>query len=89
MNKTETDLVRSSTLYANETLKVIYTGSAGNFPKGIEIEAKPRMVKHSNLPYPLPKWMPCNYYITDLDGDSFKVADERYGELHIGFEWVK
>jgi hypothetical protein len=89
MNKKEMDKLRSSTLYNGEVLKVRYTGKAGNFFKGQIIDAVPRMKHRTGLPYPWPKWIVCDYYITDSDGDAFPVARERYGELYKGFEWVK
>lgn len=88
MNKKEMDKLRSMTLHQGETLYVRYTGESCNFFKGDFIEAKPRMVKNSGLKYPQPKWIACDYYIEDSDGDSFKVATDRYGELYEGFEWV-
>lgn len=84
----ELDRMRSQTLYGDEVLKVRYNGRAGNFPKGIDIEAHPKMKKYSHLPYPEPKWIACEYYITDTDGDKYRVARERYGELAKGFSWV-
>jgi hypothetical protein len=87
--KVEMDKLRSSVLYKNEVLKVRYNGKSSNFFKGEVIEANPRFAKHSNLPYPQPKWIACHYEITDEDGDKFKVSDDRYGELYKGFEWVK
>lgn len=89
MNKAEMDKLRASVLYKGEVLKVRYTGKASNFFKGQAIEAIPRYAKKSRLPYPQPKWIVCEYYITDSDGDSFPVARDRYGELYKGFEWVK
>jgi hypothetical protein len=89
MDKKEMDKLRASTLYSGEVLKVRYTGKAGNFFKGQVIDAVPRMKHGTGLPYPQPKWIVYKYYITDEDGDAFPVADERYGELYKGFEWVK
>lgn len=89
MDKKEMDKLRSSTLYGGEVLRVKYSGKAGNFFKGQVIDAFPRMKKGSGLPYPQPKWVACSYYITDSDGDYFPVAEDRYGKLHKGFEWVK
>ncbi|MBV4450692.1 hypothetical protein KM792_13665 [Clostridium tyrobutyricum] len=88
MNKVEMDKLRSSVLYENEVLKVRYLGKMSNFPKGQVIEAVPKFATKSNLPYPQPKWMACCYTITDLDGDSFEIAEKRYGKLYKGFEWV-
>ena len=89
MNKAEMDKLRSSVLYKDEILKVRYVGNKyWNF-KGKVFDAKPRHAKGSGLPYPQPKWIACDYRITDNDGDDFPVADDRYGELHKGFEWVK
>jgi hypothetical protein len=89
MDKKEMDKLRSSTLYSGEVLKVKYTGKYNNFFKGQVIDAVPRMKKRSGLPYPEPKWIVCEYYITDEDGDYFPIAEDRYGELYKGFEWVK
>lgn len=88
MNKSEMDKLRSSVLYKGEILKVRYIGNAINFPKNTILEAKPRYAKKSGLPYPQPKWISICYRITDLDGDYFTIAEERYGELYKGFEWV-
>lgn len=88
MDKKEQDQLRSSVLYRDEILKVICTANYGNFPKGVAIEARSRFARKSGLPYPEPKWIACDYYITDLDGDSYRVARERYGALEKGFEWV-
>lgn len=87
MTKAELDKKRSSTLYMNEILYVEYKGELG-FPKGV-LEVRPRFARHSGLPYPQPKWIACDYYIEDLDGDNFKIANDRYGELYKGFEWVR
>lgn len=89
MDKKEMDKLRSSTLYGGEVLKVKYSGKAGNFFKRHIIDAISRKKKGSGLPYPQPKWVACYYYITDSDGDYFLVAEDRYGELEKGFEWVK
>lgn len=89
MNKKELDKQRSSVLYQGEVLKVKYTGNCGGFFRGEVIEAKPRHARISGLPYPQPKWAPCHYEITDEDGDSFTVAEDRYGRLYRGFEWVR
>lgn len=89
MDKKEMDKLRSSTLYKDEELYVVCVADYGNFPKGIKIKATPRFKHKSGLPYPQPKWVVCDYYIYDLDGDSYRVAKERYGELEKGFEWVK
>ena len=88
MTKKEMDKLRSSTLYEGEKLKVIYNGKLSNFPKNTIIEAYPRYVRPSGLPYPQPKWIVCSYYVDDLDGDMFPVADTRYGKLKNGFKWV-
>lgn len=88
MNKVEKDKLRSSVLYKNETLKVRYVGEACNFSKGKIIDAIPRFVTKSGLPYPKPKWVPSCYFVTDLDGELFEVAQERYGKIYEGFEWV-
>lgn len=87
--KQENDKLRSTVLYEDEVLYVICRANYGNFLKDVQIEAKPRFVCKSGLPYPQPKWMVCDYYITDNEGDSYKVAKERYGKLENGFEWVK
>ena len=87
--KQELDKLRSSCLYNDEVLRVIYTGKAINFPKNEIIYAKPKSARFSGLPYPQPKWIACEYYIEDLDGDYYKVAKDRYGDLEPGFEWVK
>lgn len=89
MNKVEMDKLRSSTLYSGEVLKVRYTDKVGNFFRGQVIDAIPHMKKKSGLPYPQPKWIVCCYRITDSDGDYFPVAEDRYGELYKGFEWVR
>lgn len=83
------DTLRRSTLYEGETLYVVYTGKAANFPRMKKIRAFPRAVRKSLLPYPLPKWQPCDYYIKDLDDDYFSVAEERFGKLYPGFVWQK
>lgn len=89
MTKKEMDKLRGSVLYKDEKLKVIYTGNASNFPKNVEIETHSRFAKRSVLLYPNPKWIACNYYIYDLDGDLYKVATDRFGKLEAGFEWIK
>lgn len=89
MNKSDMDRQRGSVLYQDEVLKVIYTGDACNFPKNTVIEARPKLARRSGLPYPEPKWIACDYWIYDLDGDPFNIAKDRYGKLHTGFEWIK
>lgn len=84
----EKDMLRASTLYEGEELYVIYTGKCANFPKFKKIRAYPRAVRRSNLPYPLPKWEPCDYYIDDLDGDKYPIATDRLGKLEKGFVWA-
>ena len=81
--------LRSTVLHKGETLYVIYTGKLGNFAKNTPIPCKPRFAHKSGLPYPEPKWIASYYQIDDLDGDSFMVANERYGKLYKDFEWVK
>jgi len=88
MNKSEMDKLRSSVILSNEVLKVRYIGDASNFASNTVLEAIPRFVTKSGLPYPQPKWKPSEYYVVDLDGEPFKVAEKRYGELYKGFEWV-
>lgn len=88
MNKAEMDKLRSSILYADEVLEVKYTGKLSGFFNGKSIEARPRYSMKSNLPYPQPKLIACSYIILDEDGDYFEVANERYGKLYKGFEWV-
>lgn len=88
MNKAELDKQRSGTLYKGEVLRVRYVGKSCGFHNGKVINAVPRYVHKSGLPYPQPKWIPCEYVIEDEDGDKFIVAKERYGELYKGFEWV-
>lgn len=88
MTKKEQDKIRNSVLYQDERLKVICTANYGNFPKGVEIEARSRAARKSGLKYPEPKWTACDYYITDSEGDSYRVSRERYGLLEKGFEWV-
>jgi hypothetical protein len=88
MDKAEMDKLRSSVLYKGEILKVRYIGNASNFPKNQEIDAVPRFAMKNGFPYPQPKWIACDYYVRDLDGDYFEVATERYGKLHKDFEWV-
>lgn len=82
------DQLRSSVLHKDEVLEVIYTGKAGNFPKNTPIPVHSRMACRSGLPYPEPKWVACDYYIIDTDGDRYQVARDRYGKLEKGFEWV-
>jgi hypothetical protein len=88
LRKQALDKQRSSVLYQGETLKVKHTGKSCGFFYGQVIDAKPRMCHKSGLPYPQPKWIACCYEITDEDGDRFPVAEERYGKLYKGFEWV-
>lgn len=82
------DKLRSSTLYTDEILYVVYTGNYGNFPKGEPIPAHSKFSRKSGLPYPYPKWVACDYYVYDTDGDLYQVAKERYGPLDKGFQWV-
>lgn len=89
MSKGELDKLRGSTLYKDETLYVIHDGRYGNFPANTPIPAKPRMACKSNLPYPQPKWIACDYYIKDTGGNSYKISTERYGKLIKGFKWYK
>lgn len=90
MDKKEMDKLRSSVLYKGEVLHVRYVGKKySNFFNGAVIEARPRMCHKSRLPYPQPKWIACCYEITDSDGDTYPVAEERYGKLRPGFEWVR
>ena len=89
MDKKEMDKMRSSTLYDKEILKVRYTGKAINFPKNELIDCIPYFKCKSGLPYPQPKWIACDYRITDNDGDDFPIAHDRYGKIYPGFEWVK
>lgn len=79
MTKSEQDKLRSSVLYDNEPVEVMYNGRAANFPKGVALKAYPKMAKHSGLLYPQPKWIACDYYIVDTDGDKFKVDKHRGG----------
>lgn len=88
MTKKEMDKLRGSTLYQEEELYVICTTDYGNFPKSIPLKAKPRMTCRSGLPYPRPKWIACDYYIYDTDGNAYRIARDRYGEIATGFEWV-
>jgi hypothetical protein len=80
--------LRSSVLYKDEVLHVKYTGKCGNFFRGKVIEARPRYARHSMLPYPQPKWIACCYRVTCEDGEDFEVAEDRYGKLYPGFEWI-
>lgn len=82
------DKLRSSVLYKGEVLKVRYLGKSCNFFNGAVIEARPRMCHKSGLPYPQPKWIACCYEIEDSDGDTYPVAEERYGDMKKGWEWV-
>ena len=88
MNKVKKDKLRSSVLHENEILHVRYTGDAVNFPKDTVIDAIPKFIKKSGLPYPSPKYVACCYAVVDLDGEYFEVAKERYGKLHEGFVWI-
>lgn len=88
ISKRELDKLRSSVLYGDEILKVIYNGKYNNFPRGVGIEVYSRSAKHSGLEYPQPKWIATDYYIKDSDGDRYLIASERYGKLPTGFEWV-
>lgn len=82
------DQLRSSVLYKDEVLYVICVANYGNFPKGVPLMAIPQMVRKSGLPYPKPKWIACDYSVCDLDGDTYCVAQDRYGALKKGFVWV-
>lgn len=88
LTKKEMDKLRSSTLYSDEILYVICTANYGNFPKSVPMVAKPRMKCKSGLPYPQPKWIACDYYIEDTDGDCYRVARQRFGEIDKGFKWM-
>lgn len=89
MTQAEKEKLRASTLYEGEILKVRYKGKAANFPKNVDIEVYSCAAKKSGLPFPQPKWISCDYYIKDLDGDRYEIAEKRYGKLKKGFEWVK
>lgn len=89
MTQKEASQLRSSVLYKDEILYVTYEGKASNFPKNTAIPAKPRMAMRTGFLYPLPKYMACDYYVIDKDGDAYRVAIERYGKLEKGFKWVK
>lgn len=88
MDKKEMDQLRSSILYEDEELYVICTANYGNFPKGVPLRATPGFTCKSGLPYPQPKYIGCDYYVVDTDGDRYQVARNRYGKLAKGFEWV-
>lgn len=89
MDKKEMDKLRSSILHNGEALYVIYSGKAGNFPKGVPIPVRGGSTCRSGFPYPQPKYEECDYYVVDTDGDRYCVARHRYGALEEGFSWVR
>ena len=88
MSQREKDLLRSSVLLDNIKLYVRYNGKCCNFPKGVDIPVYSRTAKKTGLKYPYPKWIACNFYIYDNDGDIYPIAKERYEKLSSGFTWV-
>lgn len=89
MTKQEMDKLRSSILYDGELLDVVCIKDYGNFKKGVIIKAFSRFVCKSGLPYPYPKWEACDWYVRDLDGELFKVADFKHKDIVRGFKWVR
>ena len=88
MSQREKDLLRSSVLLDNIKLYVRYNGKCCNFPKGVDIPVYSRTAKKTGLKYPYPKWIACDFYIHDNDGDIYPIAKERYEKLSSGFTWV-
>ena len=88
MSQREKDLLRSSVLFGDEKLYVRYNGKCCNFPKGVDIPVYSRGAKRTTLKYPYPKWIACDFYIYDNDGDKYPIAKERYGKISPGFTWV-
>ena len=88
MSQREKDLLRSSVLLDNIKLYVRYNGKCCNFPKGVDIPVYSRGAKRTTLKYPYPKWITCDFYIYDNDGDKYPIAKERYGKISPGFTWV-
>lgn len=87
--KKEMNKLRSSVLYSDEILYVRNVMGLGGFPEGVDIPCKPRFARRTNFSYPDPKWIACEYRIEDNDGDTITIARDRYGKIHLGFEWVK
>lgn len=87
MSQREKDLLRNSVLLDNIKLYVRYNGKCCNFPKGIDIPVYSRSAKKTGLKYPYPKWIACDFYIHDNDGDIYPIA-KIYEKLNPGFSWV-
>ncbi|PID15573.1 hypothetical protein CSV63_07265 [Sporosarcina sp. P34] len=80
------DKLRSGSV-GRSAIRVIYLGRKGGWHYGKVIEAIPRHVQKSGLPYPFPKWRHCDYRIVDEDGDPFPIS-EHGTILHDGFYFV-
>ena len=87
LTKKQKDELRSMVL-DGEAIKVRYTGRLGGFHNGKIIEAIPRAISGSGLPYPLPKHIGYDFRVTDEDGDSFRIAKKMTDKLYEGFERV-
>ena len=87
MSQREKDLLRSSVLLDNIKLYVRYNGKCCTFPKGVDIPVYSRAAKETGLKYPYPKWIACDFYIHDNDGDIYPIA-KIYEKLNPGFSWV-
>lgn len=87
MSQREKDLLRSSVLLDNIKLYVRYNGKCCNFPKGVDIPVYSRSARKTGLKYPYPKWIACDFYIHDNDGDIYPIA-KIYEKLNPGFTWV-
>lgn len=88
MSQREKDLLRSSVLLDNIKLYIRYNGKCCNFPKGVDIPVYSRAAKKTGLKYPYPKWVACDFYIHDEDGDIYPIANKIHGKLSSGFTWV-
>ena len=87
MSQREKDLLRSSVLLGDMKLYVRYNGKCCNFPKGVDIPVYSRSARKTELKYPYPKWIACDFYIHDNDGDIYPIA-KIYEKLNPGFSWV-
>lgn len=87
MSQREKDLLRSSVLLDNIKLYVRYNGKYCNFPKGVDIPVYSRVARKTGLKYPYPKWIACDFYIHDNDGDIYPIA-KIYEKLNPGFSWI-
>lgn len=87
MSQREKDLLRSSVLLDNIKLYVRYNGKCCNFSKGVDIPVYSRSARKTGLKYPYPKWIACDFYIHDNDGDIYPIA-KIYEKLNPGFSWV-